>query len=269
MKKFNDCNSFFKSSQFPCAFPEFLGLTGPTGPTGSTGLTGPTGPTGSTGLTGPTGPTGSTGLTGPTGSTGSTGLTGPIGPTGSTGLTGPTGSTGSTGLTGPIGPTGPTGSTGPIFSVHGVFFTFIVGPYQPSGIINAGTVIIMDKANPVPLNTAGAFTINPNGDITVNIAGIYIVDARVNLAPGNSGVFGVQINGGGIAFPFLTSFSNITTAGDTASHLITQSNILNLAAGDIVSIGLISGSPSPVLLTTAPSGGISTPSASLRFLKVE
>ncbi|MGQ0517836.1 hypothetical protein ACT453_49350, partial [Bacillus sp. D-CC] len=30
---------------------------------------------------------------------------------------------------------------------------------------------------------AGAFTINPNGSITINIAGIYIADARVNLAP--------------------------------------------------------------------------------------
>ncbi|MCQ6336222.1 collagen-like repeat preface domain-containing protein [Bacillus cereus] len=218
---------------------------------------------GPTGDTGPTGPTGDTGPTGPTGDTG------PTGPTGDTGPTGPTGDTGPTGPTGDTGDTGPTGPTGPLLPVHGVFFTFNIGPFVPSGVMATGTVIPTEIADPPPFNTPGAFTVNPNGSITVNIAGIYFADARVNLAPGNAASFGVQVNGGGTAVPFLNAFSNITTAADTASHYVVQNNILNLAAGDVVSIGLISSSPSPVSLTTAPAAGIGSPSASLRLLKVE
>ncbi|PEA86358.1 collagen-like repeat preface domain-containing protein [Bacillus thuringiensis] len=191
---------------------------------------------------------------------------GPTGPTGATGATGPTGPTGPAG---PAGATGATGATGPLLPVHGVFFTFNTGPFVPSGTTATGTVIPTQIADPPPFNTPGAFTVNPDGSITVNIAGIYFADARVNLAPGNAGTFAVQVNGGGAAVPFLNAFSNITTAADTASHYVVQNNILNLAAGDVVSIGLISSSPSPVSLTTAPAGGIGSPSASLRLLKVE
>ncbi|PFT38516.1 hypothetical protein COK72_25895 [Bacillus thuringiensis] len=173
------------------------------------------------------------------------------------------------GPTGDTGDTGPTGPTGPLLPVHGVFFTFNIGPFVPSGVMATGTVIPTEIADPPPFNTPGAFTVNPNGSITVNIAGIYFADARVNLAPGNAASFGVQVNGGGTAVPFLNAFSNITTAADTASHYVVQNNILNLAAGDVVSIGLISSSPSPVSLTTAPAAGIGSPSASLRLLKVE
>ncbi|PEQ65911.1 hypothetical protein, partial [Bacillus cereus] len=163
---------------------------------------------------------------------------------------------------------GATGATGALLPVHGVFFTFNVGPFVPSGNSTSGTVIPTEISDPPPFNTSGAFTVNSDGSVTVNIAGIYIVDARVNLAPGNSGFFGVQVNSEGTAVPFFNAFSNITTVTDTASHLITQSNILNLAAGDVVSIGLVGGSPSPVSLSTAKSGGLSSASASLRFLKV-
>ncbi|HEF1880437.1 TPA: hypothetical protein R9Y26_006312, partial [Bacillus cereus] len=157
-----------------------------------------------------------------------------------------------------------------LLPVHGVFFTFNVGPFTPSGTITTGTVIPTELADPAPLNTAGAFTVNPNGSITINIAGIYIADARVNLAPGNQAAFALQINGGGGAVSFLNGFSNNTNAADTSSQLIMMSNILNLAAGDIVSIGLMASIPSPVSLTIgaiAPIGG--TASASLRLLKVE
>ncbi|MCU5331091.1 Gly-Xaa-Xaa repeat protein [Bacillus wiedmannii] len=56
---------------FPCAFPEFLGLTG------ATGVTGPTGPQGIQGNQGPEGPTGPQGVQGIQGEPGPTGPTGP------------------------------------------------------------------------------------------------------------------------------------------------------------------------------------------------
>ncbi|HHY2658353.1 TPA: collagen-like repeat preface domain-containing protein [Bacillus thuringiensis] len=71
---------------------------------------------------------------------------------------------------------GPTEATDPLLPVHGVFFTFSTGPFVPSGL-------------------------------TVNMAGIYIADARVNLAPGNAGTFAIQVNGGGASVPFLNTFS--------------------------------------------------------------
>lgn len=160
------------------------------------------------------------------------------------------------------------GATESFLPIHGVFFTFDVGPFVPSGVSTTGTVIPTQISDPPLFNTSSAFNVNSDGSVTVNIAGVYIVDARVNLAPGSSGSFAVQVNGGGSAVPFLNAFSNTSTVGSTSSHLITQSNILNLAAGDIVSIGLIGGNPSPVLLTTSPIV-INTPSASLRFLKVK
>ncbi|PFZ91309.1 hypothetical protein COL83_17825 [Bacillus wiedmannii] len=83
---------------------------------------------------------------------------------------------------------GPTEATDPLLPVHRVFFTFSTGPFVPSG-------------------TTVTRTVNPDGSITVNMAGIYIADARVNLAPGNAGTFAIQVNGGGASVPFLNAFS--------------------------------------------------------------
>ncbi|MGQ7075505.1 hypothetical protein ACUN90_29295, partial [Escherichia sp. SP-MK2] len=63
--------------------------------------------------------------------------------------------------------------------------------------------------------------------------------------------FALQVNGGGGAVLFLNGFSNNTNVANTSSQLITMSNILNLAVGDIVSIGLMASTPSPVSLANA------------------
>ncbi|MGR6008314.1 hypothetical protein ACT7CZ_05345 [Bacillus cereus] len=118
------------------------------------------------------------------------------------------------------------------------------------------------------MNTPGAFTVNPDGSVTVNVAGIYSVTGTVNLAPGESGTFGIQVNGGGTSVPFLNAFSNITTSSDTASEQITRTSLLNLAAGDIVSIGLTFSNTSPVVLTQASNSGNGSPTASLIFTKL-
>ncbi|CGG56936.1 Uncharacterised protein [Streptococcus pneumoniae] len=121
-----------------------------------------------------------------------------------------------------------------------------------------------------PINTPGAFTLNGDGSITINIAGIYNVIGSVSVAPGNSGTFGIQINGGGIAYPFLQSFGNITTIGDTSSTQLNRNCILNLNVGDTVSIGLIFSNPSPLSLALLqPNPGNASPTvSSLTFIQL-
>ncbi|WP_257153050.1 collagen-like protein [Bacillus thuringiensis] len=191
-----------------------------------------------------------------------TGPTGPVGPTGPAGGGGPTGPTGAT------GPTGPTGVCTCPPPVQGTFFTFNTGPFTP-GSVSAGTVIPTQIPDPAPMNTPGAFTVNPDGSVTVNTPGIYSVTGTVNLAPGESGSFAIQVNGGGGAVPFINAFGNITSGSDTASEQITRTALLNLAAGDVVSIGLLTSNTSPVNLTTATNAGLATPSAQLVFIRLD
>ncbi|EOO23549.1 hypothetical protein IIU_06955, partial [Bacillus cereus VD133] len=197
-----------------------------------------------------------------------TGVTGATGPTGATGVTGATGPTGATGVTGATGLTGVTGPTGVFLSVHGTFGNDTnAGPFPASGTDTTGTVIPVEFASPPPINTPGAFTLNPNGSVTVNIAGIYEISGSVVLAPGFGGNFGIQINGTGIAVPFMNSFGNFgNTTGTTQLNLTT---ILNVAAGDVISIGLSTSATSPVLLSFAGGSGTNTNAVTLSFVKIE
>lgn len=219
---------------------------------------------GPTGATGPTGPAG--GPVGPTGATGAAGATGPAGATGATGAAGATGATGPAGATGATGAAGATGPTGAFTTIHGAFLTFNTGPFTPSGTTATGTVIPTGSADPPPFNTPGAFTVNPDGSVTVNQAGIYEVQATVNLAANQSGTFGIQVNGTGTAVSFLNSFSGINTT--TGTMELSRTSLLNLAAGDVVSIGLISSNSPTVTLSDGITGGIGSPSAALTFIKV-
>lgn len=226
---------------------------------------GPTGRPGRNGFNGPTGPIGSTGATGPTGSTGSTG------PTGTTGTTGATGPTGTTGSTGPTGATGTTGPTGPVITaIHGTFFSFNVGPFTAPNTGDGSTSIIpTETASIAPENTIGAFTNNLNGTITVNNAGCYLISASVNLALGEDGAFGIVVNQGSIATPYIESFgqSGPTTAVSTQ---ISRTTVICLAAGDTVNIGLVQSSTNPVTLIDAGNtSGISTPASTLTFVKLD
>ncbi|MGE7790304.1 collagen-like triple helix repeat-containing protein [Lysinibacillus sp. NPDC096259] len=227
------------------AAPSLVGPTGATGATGpSGGPVGPTGPTGigATGVTGASGATGPTGAIGPTGSsgtTGATGATGTAGTAGTTGATGATGTAGTTGATGATGTAGTTGATGPVAftPVQGVFFGFDIGPFSNF------TIIPVTFSNPT--NTPGAFTINGDGSVTVNVSGIYLVISRlqvevdnstaivVNSSPAQSGfslIAGGVRNGGTIMMPTIFALS----AGDTVFN-----EVVSASTGGTVMLGSV------------------------------
>lgn len=189
-------------------------------------------------------------ITGPT--TGGDGIIGPTGPTG------PTGATGSQGLQGDIGPAGP---TGPVFVPQGTFFTFETGPFGPGEIIP-----ITDESS---TNTSGAFSITGDGRISVANAGVYLADGRIQLAPGFSGVMGLQKNDESVTTTYYTSGAYSSNISDVSGLFVINTTLI-LDAGDTVSLinfegpqftiellGAVYNSGSPTsIVTETPTGTI-------------
>lgn len=168
------------------------------------------------------------------------------------------------------GATGATGATGPTpTAVHGTFFSFNTGPFTAPNVGDGSTSVIpTEVASPAPENTAGAFTTNANGSVTVNNAGCYLITASVILAAGEDAAFGIVVNGGTIATPYLESFgqSGPTTAVSTQ---VDRTTIICVAAGDTINIGLVQSSTNPVsLISAGNTTGISTPTATLTFTQL-
>ncbi|PFB38809.1 hypothetical protein CN404_30925, partial [Bacillus thuringiensis] len=145
-----------------------------------------------------------------------------------------------------------TGPTGVISSIHGVFKTQIES--CPGEAFDPGTIIPLVEADPA--NTSSAFTLNPDGSVTVMTAGVYWVEARLQTQ--TSGQFCIQINGGGIGSAFLNTGGTITSTAVIPT-------ILQLNAGDILSIINI-GSISVLLL--GHSAGVTTPPITLALFKI-
>ena len=195
------------------------------------------------------GPMGPTGATGPSG--------GPVGPTGADGATGATGADGETGATGADGATGATGATGVMPDlVAGTFVGFSNDTYS-GGAEDAGVIL------PVTIQTApvvaGQFTVNPDGSVTVNEAGTYLVTGSTNTANSTTAQFAIQVNGKGANTNSFDAYS--TFAGGNTS----ATTILQLNAGDQVSNGLISAGNATL---QSSSGGVTTPSSTLTFYKI-
>ncbi len=232
------------------------GAAGAAGAQGSQGIPGPTGAQGAAGPAGVQGEPGPAGAQGPAGVTGPTGAAGPTGPTGAAGIAGATGPTGADGIDGVTGPTGP---TGPMFVPQGTFFTFEEGPYGPEAIIP------MTDASST--NTPAAFTITGDGRVRVLNAGVYLVDGHLQLAPGSSGVMGLQKNDEGLNTAYDTSGS-FSSNDSVASGLISVNTVLLLSAGDTVSwknttspqftvelLGMIYNPDNPSAIPTSSSAG--------------
>lgn len=173
---------------------------------------------------------------------------GPQGPVGPQGPEGPEGPQGATGPQGPIGETGPAGLVGP----QGTFFTFETGPFGPGEIIP-----ITDESS---TNTSGAFGITGDGRVSVVNAGVYLVDGRIQLAPGFSAVMGLQKNDESVTTLYYTSGSYLNNTSD-ASGMFVINTILILDAGDTVSLLNFRGPQFTIELL----GGISNPDATEAF----
>nr|WIL05079.1 collagen triple helix repeat protein [Pithovirus mammoth] len=207
----------------PNAFPLVInvGSTGTTGPTGSTGLTGITGPTGSTGGTGPTGSTGLTGITGPTGSTGGTG------PTGVTGISG----------------TQLLDADSPQFRVNGSFIGVTTLP--------VGTEGQLWFTNPLVGPTDGAtFNYVSFGNLITGYSpsqsGNYEVTVALNaLLPPLSSIntfYTIAVNGIPVRFNTLSTITGTAPVSEIISFPIVINAILQLDAGDIITVGYVDGS---------------------------
>jgi hypothetical protein len=185
-------------------------------PVFTTGPQGPPGPKGDQGPAGPAGPAGVQGPAGPVGPIGPQGLQGLQGPQGDPGPAGPAGATGAAGAVGPAGPAGPTGDTGP---------TGPQGPTGPTGPTGPAGGGLNGRQEFV---TSGSFTV-PTG-ITLLSVELY--------GAGGGGTKTLCLGGGGGAGGAYTS------------------TILNVQAGQVLTITVgTGGQPGVVLNTTAGSGG--------------
>ncbi|WP_051287446.1 collagen-like triple helix repeat-containing protein [Paenibacillus taiwanensis] len=187
-------------------------------------------------------------LTGPTGATGSTGPAG--------GPTGPAGPAGPTGATGDIGPTGLTGPCATCTSVLGLF-TYLAPGGVTTVIPENGIVPLASSSLNSP---AGSFTLNGNGSVTVNVPGIYQIDARAQTE--DSGAFCVFING---ALPATFSGGAVSNGGGGTIIIPTY---FNLQAGDVVSLVNCNTDGTANTLTGAESGR-NTAAGVLRFERVD
>lgn len=160
-----------------------------------------------------------------------------------------------------------TGATGTApATVYGSFYSFNTGPFTPPNATGAATVVIpTETASSAPYNTAGAFTVNPNGSITMNVAGCYLVIATINLQANNQGVFGIIVNNDSLTTPYLQSFGN-NLSSTTGSTQLNHTSIICVNAGDIVNIGLVESATSLVSLVNPDSSTIVvTPASTLTF----
>ncbi|MGG1325423.1 collagen-like protein, partial [Bacillus tropicus] len=167
---------------------------------------------------------------------------------------GPTGVTGDMGPTGPTGVTGDMGPTGPIsLGVYGHFTLSYAASVSPDSIIP------LNFSN--DLNTS-QFSLN-SSQITVQEAGVYLIDFRVSVAPANGGVFILRVNN--ISLPHVSFSVNV---GGTATSVIVGSStsIIRLNANDIVDIFRTGGSTD--IQIGAAIDSISTTAAQLRLVKI-
>lgn len=211
-----------------------------------------------TGATGAIGPMGATGIQGEKGEKGEKGEVGERGPTGSQGINGLEGPIGPTGTTGPIGPTGAMGATGTVSNVYGVFTvnnSISRGPYL------AGSNIPVTIEN---IYNTPSFGLNPDGSITINESGVYIVDLNILVHPGSSGRVIIDVNNQGISTNYLNHSGIMTTTQIDNSGNIPISTIISLNEGDNIAIKVLAG---PIELL-GPISGVAAPFIGLRLVKI-
>ena len=135
------------------------------------------------------------------------------------------GATGPTGITGPTGPTGPEGDG---LAAYG-------GKYndapQTLNLTLGGTTVV-----PLPTNMASSnVTYTPANSITIGETGVYEINYSSNLsaALGTTVTMAVRRNGTNIPS---TVISRLLSVG--VSSLYNGSTIVNLTAGDVISMAL-------------------------------
>lgn len=142
-------------------------------------------------------------------------------------------------------------------------------PVLPQGSFASLDAVTIAPGDIVPMtiesstNTPGAFSLAVDGRINILNSGIYLADARLQLAPRSSGIIALQKNDEGAAVPYYNAGS-FDAADSNASGIIVVNNILILNAGDTVSIvnvpdpqftiellGPLNNTGSPVITPTA------------------
>ncbi|WP_394523486.1 hypothetical protein [Lacrimispora sp. JR3] len=107
--------------------------------------------------------------------------------------------------------------------------------------------------------------------MTVTLPGVYLADAHVQVAPGNSGVIGLQVNDDGVAAPYLNAGSVNSVVFDV-SGVITINTVLTLDAGDTVSLVNVTAPQftTELLNATNDTGGVATltPTGTIRLIRL-
>ncbi|TKH10395.1 hypothetical protein FC694_25975, partial [Bacillus wiedmannii] len=135
-----------------------------------------------------------------------------------TGTAGATGATGTTGATGATGPTGAAGSAGQFFRNQNL------SAVTPGGIIPLTT----SGAD----NTPGAFTLNGDGTVTINIPGLYFVQGKTDVF-NLIGTYSTALALNGAILP-----ESITTFVSTEANtkFLINDSIVFLVTGNVISL---------------------------------
>ena len=250
--------------------------TGVNGPTGATGTNGTIGVNGNTGATGAQGNTGAQGIQGNTGATGNDGATGPTGAQGNTGPTGvaPTGSYNTNFVANPDGSLSITDGGGTLTTIQGAWLTQgnagTIAGTNFAGTTDAKDFVLKSNSNEVMrMTTAGAVGINqatPNPTAILDIQstskgvlfpplttvqrdliagpaiGLTIYNTNLNVHQFWNGTCWVNVGQTVCSFDYTISQSH-------TSDCLLKTNFNSVS--DTLTISLVSGTPSPVVLSAA------------------
>uniref|UniRef100_UPI0028A9116E BclA C-terminal domain-containing protein n=1 Tax=Faecalispora jeddahensis TaxID=1414721 RepID=UPI0028A9116E len=158
------------------------------------------------------------------------GATGEIGPTGPAGATGEIGPTGPAGATGEIGPTGPTPTQTSFFAFQDT------GTYTLALFVNGGVPVNLD----IEVSSPNITPIAGNTQFQVTEGGIYQVSYSVNVTVNNPPI-GVAISAGAPPTPTIYQPSVTDSVSDEVLLAASLTCLIELAAGDVVSLVLFGG----------------------------
>jgi hypothetical protein len=166
-----------------------------------------------------------------------------------------------------------TGATGAVVSINtpppapgstGTYGTFVGFSTQSLSGGSQSKGIIAPVTNVTTISNPADFTVLPSGEVQVNRAGTYQATGKVQIQNSSLGQgFALQVNQGG---SLVSYYNGLSMAPNNSAGSVTT--MLQLQAGDKVSMGFLSGGP--ITLATQPGGmNEGSPSVAITLTKLD
>jgi hypothetical protein len=197
-------------------WPEGVNLIGAAGPPGPVG---PMGMPGAPGTNGTDGTNGTNGTNGMDGANGTDGASGPAGPPGVDGAPGPAGPSGADGAPGTNGTNGTDG----VINYASYYNT---SPFVQPSFVN----IPLSSTGP---QSSGFAIIDPNSNVTVTVAGTYLISYSVYGQPMGGGTWATSLELNGTTVPGSTFAGSSTASPNSAAS---GQVMVSLNAGDVLGL---------------------------------